>query len=291
MRIVFFGTPHFVIPVLESLLKHFTVVAVITAPDQKAGRKQLITPSPVKKFITADSVSTPVLSPQTFDEDTKKQLRAMQPDLFVVAAYGKILPEDVLFIPPFGAINVHPSLLPKYRGPTPVQTALLNGDTTTGVTIIKMDKEMDHGPILAMNSYSVHETDTTETLLTHLFNLSAEMLPDILTNFTNGKIIPEAQDESKATYSQKIVKDDGRIDLENPPEKRKLGNMIRAYYPWPTVWTKIDMKNPSSSASKQELRIKLLPNNKVQMEGKNPVSLKDFVNGYPEMKELLEKII
>lgn len=283
MKIIFFGTPHFVIPVLESLMKHFSVVGIVTAPDHKAGRKQLLTPSPVKKFIIDKGLQIPVITPEKFNKETLKQLRSLQADLFVVAAYGYILPDELLDMPPFGAINVHPSLLPKHRGPTPVPTTILKGDTTTGVTIIKMDEAMDHGPIIAETTYQVHETDTTESLLIHLFNLSAEMLPDVINNFTSGKLIPRIQVESQATYTEKITKADGFIDLEKPPSRKKLDLMIRAFYPWPTVWTKVTIKS-------HEVRIKFLPGNKLQMEGKNPVSLKDFLNGYPEVKPVLEKL-
>lgn len=283
MKIVFFGTPPFVIPVLESLIKHFDVVAVVTTPDKKAGRKQLLTPSPVKKFSTSDAINIPVITPHAFEENTIKKIHALQPDLFVVAAYGHILPKEVLNIPPFGAINIHPSLLPKYRGPTPVPSTLLSGDDTTGVTIIKMDEQMDHGPILAIKDYKIHETDTTELLLNHLFNLSAEMLPDVISNYADGKIEPEIQDDSKATYTKKIEKMDGYIDIYNPPDAATLKRMINAYYPWPTVWTTLQIKN-------HDARIKLLPGNKIQMEGKNPVLLKEFMTAYPETKHLLVKI-
>jgi methionyl-tRNA formyltransferase len=283
MKIIFFGTPQVVIPLLQTLMKHFSLLAVVTAPDKKAGRKQLLTPSPVKKYIVDNALSLPVLTSEKIDTETLKQVHSLQPDLFVVAAYGHILPEELLELAPFGAINIHPSLLPKHRGATPVPATILSADETTGVTIIKMDAQMDHGPIIAAHPYQVHETDTTESLLTHLFTLSATMLPDVITGFTSGKLIPRVQDETKATYSKKITKDDGFIDLENPPGKEKLDRMIRAYYPWPTVWTKVRIKN-------QESRIKVLPGNKIQMEGKNPVAVKDFTNGYPELKKVVEKL-
>jgi methionyl-tRNA formyltransferase len=283
MRIIFFGTPAFVTPILQSLIRHFTVEAIITAPDKKAGRKQLMTPSPIKAFATSDKVHLPVFTPSKFDDEMLKQIRALQPDLLVVAAYGYILPKKVLDLAPFGAINIHPSLLPKYRGATPVPSTLLSEDTTTGVTILKMDEEMDHGPIITMRSYPIHETDTTQTLLTHLFNLGAEILHETITSYTNGKIEPTAQDDSKATYTKKIAKDDGMIDMENLPEKTQLDRMIRAYFPWPTVWTKIKIQD-------KDVRIKFLPGGKVQMEGKNSVTMKDFINGYPKLKSLFEKL-
>src|SRR5579864_8312029 len=144
MKVVFFGTPIFVVPILKELAEYFEVVTVVTTPDQKLGRKQLLTPSPVK--IYAQKHNIPIITPQQFNNETIEQLRNFKPDLFVVAAYGKLIPNDLLELPTYGAINIHPSLLPKYRGPTPIQTALLNGETTTGISFIKMDEEMDHGP-------------------------------------------------------------------------------------------------------------------------------------------------
>ena len=289
MKIIFFGTPHFVTPILDVLNANYDLVGIVTAPDKKAGRKQLLTPSPVKKYYQEEVYKTGknpdetvILTPENFSvlnslprENLAKwgQLSTLKSDLFVVAAYGKILPKEVLEIPPFGTICIHPSLLPKYRGPSPIPQTLLDGEKITGTTIYKMDEKIDHGPVLSTKTFEIHDTDTNETLTDHLFNLGAEMLPDVINNYTAGKIVPETQDDSLATYTKLLTKQNGFIDLDNPPDPAKFRRMLRAYYPWPGVWTKVRIKNI-------DLRFKILPNDMIQVEGKKPVSYKDFVNGY-----------
>lgn len=302
MKIIFFGTPKEVIPVLEALMKHFEVVAVVTTHDQKAGRKQILTPSPIKTF--AQGKNIPVITPQQFNNEIIEQLNNLKPDLFVVAAYGKIIPNSILEIPKYGAINIHPSLLPKYRGPTPLQTAILNGDTKTGITFIKMDAQMDHGPILHQIPFIIdHDSDTFEWLMHTTFSQAAQILPHIIEEYASEKLKPQQQNDGKATYTKMITKQDGYIDLSvletlTPLEienwKLKIARMIRAYYPWPSVWTKIVIvrkEDEAISAEKpQEKTIKFLPGKKLQVEGRSPVSIKDFLNGYPEMKEKIEKL-
>jgi len=280
LKIIFFGTPKEVVPVLETLIKYFDVVAVVTVPDQKAGRKQLLTPSPVK--VAAQKYKIPVIQPEKLSHITS-HFSLPASDLFVVAAYGKLIPNEILQLPKLGAINIHPSLLPNYRGPTPIQTTLFNGDQTSGVTFIKMDEEMDHGPILHQMPITLEETDTFDWLMKNMFAQAAEILPHVIEEYVSGKIKPQPQDNEKATYTKIITKQDGYIDLENPPSKDKFDRMVHAYFPWPTVWTKINIKN-------QEVRIKFLPKNMLQVEGKNLVNVNDFLNGYPEMKEIIRKI-
>ena len=290
MKIIFFGTPPFVIPVLTELIKHFDVIAIVTTPDKKAGRKQLLTPSPVKaayqKYLdeTATDIPHP---PQIFTPEKLSQiydmLKNLQPDLFIVAAYGKLIPQNILDIPTFGSINIHPSLLPKYRGPSPITQTLLDGDKITGVSFMQMDHEMDHGPLLKIVTQEVHDGDTFETLANHLFQKSAELLPEVIKDYTAGRITPTPQEDIQSTYTKHMTKEDGAIDLHKPPTKETLDRMIRAYYPWPTVWTEIIINN-------KPVRIKLLPNHMIQMEGKTPTSVKDFLNGYPKLRQLLEKL-
>lgn len=290
MKIVFFGTPAFVIPVLTVLLKNFDVVAVVTTPDKKAGRKQLLTQSPIKaayqKYLDETVANTPH-PPQIFTPDKlttiQSDLKNLQPDLFIVAAYGKLIPQNILDIPTMGSVNIHPSLLPKYRGPSPITQTLLNGDTITGVSFMQMDQEMDHGPLLKIITQEVHDTDTFETLANHLFQKSAELLPEVIKDYTAGRIIPTPQEHDEATYTKHLTKHNGKIDIHNPPAKEILERMIRAYYPWPTVWTQIKI------AGKEKI-VKLLPGERVQVEGKNPTKIKEFLNGYPELRELLEKL-
>lgn len=286
MKIVFVGTPSFVVPVLESLINKFDVIAVITAPDQKVGRKQLLTPSPIKVF--AEKNNIPVFN-DLKSENVKEKVA--QSDLLIVAAYGKLIPNDLLTMPKFGAINIHPSLLPHYRGPSPVQTAIANGDKETGFTFMKMDEQLDHGPLLVSKTEPISDNDTFETLVTRLFYKSAEVLPEVLANYISGKLKHEPQDESKTSYSKIIVKEDGYFELDSiksEEAKQKVQRMIRAYYPWPTAWTLLRLK--ASEGQAKEKIIKFLPNQKLQLEGKKPVSLKDFLNGYPEMKEKIENI-
>lgn len=289
MKIVFFGTPSFVVPVLSALIKHFEVISVVTSPDKKSGRTQTLKPSPCKQFALEHKLYT--ITPQKISnkdlltEHNKPNL--LPADLFVVAAYGKLVPNEILSIPKYGAINIHPSLLPKYRGPSPVQSAILNGDKATGISFMKMDAKMDHGEILSQIRYEIKQSDTFETLVTKLFHESAILLPQIIETFAKGKLHTYHQDESKATYTKMIQKEDGYIDIHNLEtglHKKVLDRRIRAYYPWPTTWTKWQMKD-----GKWRI-IKFLPDNKIQMEGKYPVDLKDFLNGYPELQDIFIKI-
>ena len=247
MRVVFFGTPNFVQPVLDELKEHFDVVS--------------------------------------YNNESIEQLNNLNPDVFVVAAYGKILSKEILNIPKYGCINIHPSLLPKYRGPSPIQTAILNGDTTTGITFIQMDEEVDHGPILKTINYKLSSQDTFEDLVKKLFKISAQHITSIINDCVTGKIQLKPQDDKLASSCPHINREDGYIDITKPPSKEQLDRMIRAYYPWPGAYTKLKVKN-----SKLKV-IKFLPANKIQLEGKKPVDLETFFRGYPETKELLEKII
>lgn len=282
MKIVFFGTPDFVIPVLTTLIGHYDVVGVVTAPDTMQGRKKVLTPSPVKQYAVDNDIAA-IFTLQQFN-GAMEQLQALNPDLFVVAAYGKIIPGEILAIPRFGALNIHPSLLPKYRGPSPIQSVLLQGEKETGVSLIKMDEKMDHGPLLVQETVPLSPDDTFATLHVSLFQKATEMLIPTIEGYVNGTIVPEPQNDEDATYCKRITKEDGYFAIENPPAPEILDRMIRAYYPWPTAWTRVRIKN-------QEVRImKLLPGDFVQLEGKKPVKVKELLNGYPEMKETLDKL-
>lgn len=281
MKIVLFGTPSFVIPILKVLMDNFQVFGVVTAPDTVVGRKKILTPSPAKQFALDHNIPVFTLEQLTNDQRpmTKDQI-----DLFIVAAYGKIIPKEILYIPRLGAINIHPSLLPKYRGTSPVQTTILNGDKETGVTFIKMDEQMDHGPIITQEIVPLRGNETAESLHHQLFQLATELLPTTIQQFNIGIIKPQPQDDTRAVYCKKITKQDGYFDINNPPSPEKLDRMIRAYYPWPTAWTKLKTKN-------SELKtLKFLPGNNLQFEGGKPMNYKDFVNGYPELKDKIESL-
>jgi len=255
MKIVFFGTPDYVKPVIEVLEKNFELVESIR------NTKQL-------------------------DSGIIEQLKNLKADLFVVASFGRIFSNEFLNIPKYGIINIHPSLLPKYRGPTPVQTAILNGDKKTGVTIIKLDEKVDHGPVLEQRIIEIKENETSENLLKRTFGEGAKMLPEATSNYIKGQTKITPQDDSKATYTQHLTKKDGFIDLSSlkiENLKLKIERMIRAYYPWPGVWFKTKIGG-------QNRIVKLLPEQKIQVEGKKPMSYKDFINGYKEGEEILSKI-
>lgn len=289
MKIIFFGTPQEVVPVLENLSKHYEVVAVVTSPDKKVGRKQILTPPPVKVF--AQQHNIPVLQPETLKETSHLSLPTSH--LYVVSAYGKIIPHNILKLPKHGAINIHPSMLPKYRGATPIQSALLNGDKESGISFMLMDEQMDHGPILHQTPFSISPTDTFGGLMQSKFAQAANLLPHIIEEYIAGKLKPQPQNETHATYTKIITKVDGYIDLDSPPTPEVFNNMVRAFYPWPTVWTKTRIKSKAAKGvprQGRESRIKFLPNKTLQMEGKQPVSLKDFLNGYPELAEKIKTL-
>lgn len=299
LKIVFFGTPFFVVPVLEALIEDFDVVGVVTTPDVKIGRKKILTGTPVKLcyekylaqtgkkglIITSQHVLAKSRSASGGNNITIKQLKNLQPDLFVVAAYGHLIPKSLLDIPKYGSLNIHPSLLPKYRGPSPIQSAILNGDKVTGVTIIKMDEEIDHGPILLKKELPITSNDTFETLHIKLFTFAAEMLARVIPQYVSGKLKPKAQNHKAAIYCEHITREDGRISLENPPDKKQLDHMIRAYYPWPTVWTKVRIKNHESRI------MKFLPARRIQLEGGKPMTIRDFANGYSELGEKIKALL
>lgn len=285
IKIVFFGTPSFVVPILEALEENFEVVGVVTNPDQKVGRKQVLTPSAIKAFSQGDALTyvkaSPytILTPEKLDVQTVQDLRRLNPDLFVVAAYGKIIPKEILDIPKYGALNIHYSLLPKYRGASPIQTAILNGDKTSGTSIIKMDEKMDHGPVLITKEIILSGQDTFESLNIKMTQVTIPLLIDIIPDFITGKAELKPQNEEDATYTKIIRKEDGYFDINNPPTAEKLDRMIRAYSPWPGVWTKFQ---PQRGTSDEAKIVKFYPGNMVQMEGKKPTKLEDFLRGYPD---------
>lgn len=234
-RIVFMGTPAFALPSLEALLAgEHSVVAVYTQPDRPAGRGRGLNASPVKRL--AESHGLPVMQPVRLKEpQALRQLQDLAPDAIVVAAFGQLLPKTVLDIPPFGCINVHPSLLPRHRGPSPIPWAILEGDEVTGVTIMLMDPGMDTGPILAQREEPVLPQDTAGSLGDRLAELSGPFLAATLNRWLGGEIRPAPQDNSRATYSKAISKDDGDMDWNQPAAA--LWRRVKAFQPWPGCYT------------------------------------------------------
>jgi len=214
--------------------KKFVVVAVVTQPDKPKGRELKLTASPVKNL--AEKLRLPVLQPlKARDEKFIGELRALKPDLMVVVAYGQILPQTILDLPQFGCLNVHTSLLPKYRGAAPIQWAIAEGEPETGVTIMKMDAGLDTGPILSTRRTPILPTDDSQILHDRLAQLGAELLVNTIPIYVAGKILPQAQPAAGSTYAAKIKKEDGKIDWNQPAEQ--IWNRLRAFTPWPGAFT------------------------------------------------------
>ena len=236
LRIIFMGTPELAAISLAGLLREpvFQIVAVVTQPDRPKGRELRLQPSPVKLLAVEHNI--PVLQPEKArDPNFISQLATMQPELIAVAAYGQILPKQILELPRLGCVNVHTSLLPKYRGAAPIQAALLNGDAETGVTIMKMDVGLDTGDILTQRTTPIAATDNAATLHDRLATLGAELLVSTLRDYAAGTIQPRPQPHDFATQVPKIRKEEGRIDWTQPATA--IWNRVRAFTPWPGAFT------------------------------------------------------
>ncbi len=291
-KIVFFGSGGFVVPVVEKLMQHG--LDLVVTNDRNPN-------SPLLKFCEKNNVKKVIVSSASDLLDHLPLIIDHQ--IAVLASFGVFIPGKILNSFPNGIINIHPSLLPQWKGPSPVQYSLLNGDTQTGVTLIKLDDEIDHGPILLQKPYNLQGNETSEDLLSILFEIGADMVDDVLTKFENGeKIIETPQDHSKESWSYKITKEDGKIDLTKLPTndleisnwKLEIARKVRAFHPWPGVWFRNAQISHSERSEESRLSnkiIKLLPESRIQVEGKNPMSLKDFQNGFgDEGRQLLEKL-
>ena len=229
-RIVFMGSPEFAREVLQKLVEQFPVIGVVSQPDRPAGRGKVLTPPPVKTL--ALELGIPVFQPEKLRApEAFNTLVSLQPDLIVVAAYGQILRQALLDVPPFGCINVHGSLLPRWRGSAPVQAAIIHGDTHTGVTIMKMDAGVDTGAMLSSRVLPISPDDDSESLGSKLAFLGADLLVDTLPGYFAGEIVPIPQPEAGVTYAPMLKKEDGALDLSQPAVQ--LERKIRAYSPWP----------------------------------------------------------
>lgn len=236
-RIVFLGSPEFALPSLRAVDERYPIAGVVTQPDRPAGRGRELTAPPVKKL--ASELGLAVIQPERLkDPEAMRQLEEWAPELIVVAAFGQILRQNVLELPKFGCINVHASLLPRWRGAAPIQAALLYGDHTTGVTIMRMDKGVDTGGILAQRSLVIDKDDNAEMLSRRLAGLGAELLIETLPDYLSGDLTATAQDESLATYAPMLKKEDGQLDLTLPAEQ--LERRVRAFTPWPSAYILYD---------------------------------------------------
>jgi len=235
-RIAFFGTPPFAVPALRACQAVGTVVLVVTQPDRPRGRGQHVTPSAVKA--EAERSTLPVLQPPKLKgTDFGERLRAMRLDVAVVAAYGRILPTDVLTAPRLGCVNVHASLLPRWRGAAPIQWAIASGDAETGVCLMQMEAGLDTGPVLALRRTPILAGDTSETLQQRLSGLGGALVREELPRFLAGRLTPQPQPEEGVTLARLVEKDDGRMDWTRPAIE--LERQVRAFVPWPGAWTQL----------------------------------------------------
>jgi len=256
LRIVFMGTPELAGVSLETLLAAtgFDIVAVVTQPDRPKGRDLQLTPSPVK--LIAQRAGKPVLQPaKARDENFLAQLRALQPDLVAVAAFGQILPLAILELPRFGCLNVHTSLLPRYRGAAPIQAALLHGDAETGVTIMKMDAGLDTGDILTQRATRIEPSDNSQTLHDRLAKLGAEQLVETIRDYVAGKIQPHPQPTEGVSHVPKLTKEQGKIDWQLPAAA--IWNRIRAFTPWPGAFTFCTAKSTTDNSVARTTLLKI----------------------------------
>ncbi len=303
VRVVFMGTPPFAAALLKKLVgERYHIVGVITRADKPSGRKQETLPSAVKEVALKHSL--PLEQPAKLDDETIKKISDWKPDLIIVAAYGKILPATLLKVPGFGCINVHASLLPKWRGASPIQNALLAGETETGITLMLMDEGMDTGDILTQKKTAIAPKDTKESLLEKLTDIACETLIDTIPLWVKRKIIPTPQDGKEATLCQLIEREDGRIVWTDDAES--IYNRYRALSPWPgifTFWKKGDdflrLKLHQISFQKQSPQTKypigqvfelgekigvqtgagVIFIEEIQIEGKTRTSIAEFING------------
>lgn len=233
IKIVFMGSPDFSLTSLRLLAEHYQVVGVVTQPDRASGRGRELKAPPVKTL--ALELKLPVIQPEKLREpEAMRQLQEWAPDLIVVAAFGQILKKDVLDLPKYGCINIHASLLPRWRGAAPINAAILAGDEETGVTIMKMDVGLDTGPMLAMKSIRIRRDDTAGSVFQTLSTLGANLLIETLPDYLAGKIVPTPQPEEGSTYAPMLKKQDGQLDFTRPAVE--LERRVRALNPWPGAW-------------------------------------------------------
>lgn len=306
-KMIFMGTPAFSVPILEGLVSEgYEVVGVVTQPDRPVGRKRVLTPPPVKQ--AALDLNLPVFQPEKISQSVElEEIIALQPDLIVTAAFGQFLPEKLLQAPTFGAINVHASLLPKYRGGAPVHYSIINGDKETGVTIMEMIKKMDAGDILAQESIPISSTDDVGTMFDKLSLLGKELLLKTVPLILERSIKPKKQDESLVTFSPNITREEEQIDWNKTA--KEIDCQIRGMRPWPVAYTMyqdsrwkmwdvtplsdVTTKKPGTIILKDKHHLQVacgqgsvLQLNRIQPAGKSQLSVTDFLNGIGKTVEV-----
>lgn len=312
MKIVFMGTPDFASEVLKSLLEsEHQVLAVFTQPDKPRGRGKKISYTPVKEM--ALEAQIPIYQPRRIrDEENLEILKQINPDVIIVAAYGNILPKEILDLPPYGCINIHASILPKYRGAAPIHWAIIKGETETGISIMQMDEGMDTGDVLLLERIEISEEADTGEIFAKLASLGSKMIIEVLEKIKDGKLIPVKQKEEEATYAPMLTKKDELLDWDM--SSKDIYNKIRGMNPWPGVYTYfrgdrlkiqksilIDEKQvieykPGEIIDFSEEGIFIAANpgtialKIIQPAGKKQLNFKDFINGYQISRgELLGK--
>jgi methionyl-tRNA formyltransferase len=296
-KVVFMGTPEFAVPALRALIAHHEVIGVVTQPDRPAGRNRQVQLSPIKNV--AFEAGIPVFQPEKLRRaEAIAELREWSPDVYVVAAFGQILPQAVLDIPPHGSLNIHASLLPRWRGAAPINAAIRAGDHESGVTIMKMDAGLDTGPMLTRRAIPLAPDETAATLHDRLSALGAELLIETLPGYLDGTIQPQAQDDALATFAPRIDKDEGRIDWT--ADAAAIERTVRAFTPWPgtfTHWNGRLLKILSGAVSEGSAEPGMVVERggqigigtgaglfiptRLQLEGKNAVGVDEFARGYP----------
>jgi len=275
LTLAYFGTPDFSARLLEKLIidKLVDIKFVLTQPDKPVGRKQILTPSPVK------------LMAEKYKIKTITSLKIDSVDLVLLYAYGKIIPEEILNLPKFGFWNIHPSLLPKYRGPSPIAFPLINGDKKTGMTLMQMDKELDHGPIIDQQEINIENGDKRPDLENKLTDLGYELFKKNLLKLTTDNLPSTPQNHSLATFTHLLKKNDGYLDwksLTQPEDPEKIYQLFRGLFPWPGIWTKININHQEKRLKILDLRLQdhQLTITQVQLEGKKPVDFATFKKAY-----------
>lgn len=307
IRTIFMGTPEFAVKPLLSLVTDddFEIIAVFTNPDEKVGRQQTLSEPPIKK--TAIHHKLPCYQPIKIKTEVDV-IRELKPDLIVVVAYGHLIPQAILDIPRYGCINVHASILPKYRGASCLQAPILNGDKKSGITIMKMEAGLDTGPIIKQEEIELAPDENLESLSNKLSALSGEIITHTIKDYIAGKIKEKTQNEAEATYVKITTKEDGKIDFTK--SAIEIERMVRAFSPWPTAWFELNMLNGKNKKIQilrtdsaiikgqftepgkffkyqQQLGLQCgqdaLSVSSLKIEGKNPITSQAFINGYKNL--------
>ncbi|MDP6422596.1 MAG: methionyl-tRNA formyltransferase [SAR202 cluster bacterium] len=302
LRVVFMGTPDFALPALSGLVDAgYRIVGVLTRPDRRAGRGRRAAKPPIKAFAEEQGLS--IFQPASLkrDAEAREQIASLAPDVIVVAAYGAFLPDDTLAVPRLGCLNIHPSLLPRHRGPSPVPSAILAGDEVTGVSVMLLDSGMDSGPILAQRPTPIGPLEYRSELTPRLFRMGAGLLIETLPGWASGEVKAQPQDDAAATITKLLDREDGRIDWTGSAQH--VGRQIRAFDPWPgthTMWRGKSLKiltatpsksTPASRAAGEVVELTdggigvvtgdgVLELTTVQIESKRPAPVGEFVQGY-----------